>query len=300
MPTGKTYRAKNKSVEKAAPKTTRPPASSRREAAPARTVEEKIKRKFDAVPDRIDIRDWFYHPTLQPLPDQVVNVDRVPEILDQGTEGACTGFALSAVINYQLAYRNLINVRDRDRAVSPRMLYEMARRYDEWPGEDYEGSSARGAMKGWVNHGVCTRTLWPDSKFGPQHLSYDMANQAQRTPGGAYYRVIHTNIRDMHAALYEAGILYATLMVHEGWDQPGPEVASIKYVLAGNSVQKDFPIIGRKGRADSGHAIAVVGYTRDGFIIQNSWYGTVRQYKKSGSQQRISRCGSRGIIRKKF
>lgn len=35
------------------------------------------------------------------------------------------------------------------------MLYELARRYDEWPGEGYEGSSARGAMKGWVRHGVC-------------------------------------------------------------------------------------------------------------------------------------------------
>jgi C1A family cysteine protease len=33
----------------------------------------------------------------------------------------------------------------------------------------------------------------------------------------------------------------------------------------------DLPIISRKGRADSGHAIAIVGYTRDGFIIQNSW-----------------------------
>lgn len=29
----------------------------------------------------------------------------------------------------------------------------MARRYGEWPGENYEGSSARGAMKGWHQHG---------------------------------------------------------------------------------------------------------------------------------------------------
>ena len=34
------------------------------------------------------------------------------------------------------------------------MLYEMARKYDEWPGEHYEGSSARGGMKGWMAHGV--------------------------------------------------------------------------------------------------------------------------------------------------
>ena len=52
------------------------------------------------------------------------------------------------------------SIRDDDE-VSPRMLYEMARRYDEWPGEDYSGSSARGAMKGWHKHGVCSTHHWP-------------------------------------------------------------------------------------------------------------------------------------------
>jgi len=266
-----TNRSAETSVEIAAPKATRAPALSRRGKAPAQTTAEKIKRKLDAVPDRIDIRDWFYQSTLRPLPDQIVNIDLVPEILDQGTEGACTGFALSAVINYQLAHRNLINARNRERAVSPRMLYEMARRYDEWPGEKYEGSSARGAMKGWVAHGVCKRGSWPDDRYGPQHFSYAIANEAQRTPGGAYYRVMHRNVRDMHAALHEAGILYATLMVHQGWDEPGPTKAKITYVLSDNLLERELPIITRKGRADSGHAIAVVGYTQDGFLIQNSW-----------------------------
>ena len=76
------------------------------------------KPKFDAVPDRIDVRDWFYQPRLVPLPDILINCDSVPEILDQGTEGACTGFALAAVINY------LLNERNRKRFASERMLYE--------------------------------------------------------------------------------------------------------------------------------------------------------------------------------
>jgi hypothetical protein len=275
MPTKKSRKQTSQSnavaVESADPKTTRAPALERRSAAPAQTTAEKIKRKLDAVPDRIDVRDWFYEPTLRPLPDQIVNIDHVPEILDQGMEGACTGFALSAVVNFQLAQRNLITARNRERAVSPRMLYEMARRYDEWPGEEYEGSSARGAMKGWVAHGVCKRSSWPDDWYGPQHFSYTLADEAQHTPGGAYYRVLHRNIRDMHAALHEAGILYATLMVHEGWNEPGPMTRQITYYLSGNSLDRELPIIARKGRADSGHAVAIVGYTQDGFIIQNSW-----------------------------
>jgi hypothetical protein len=249
------------------PKTTRPEAAERREPEPVLSAAERIGRKLDAVPDRVDARDFVYHARLSALPDQLVNCAAVPEILDQGNEGACTGFALAAVINFLLRARGL-----GDRRVSPRMLYEMARRYDEWPGEDYDGSSARGGMKGWVRHGVCTRPTWPDDAHGAGSFTQDIAREAQTTPGGAFYRVLHRDIRDMHAALAEVGILYVTLMVHDGWGEPGPLRRTIQYADAfGNQRSLDLPVIQRRGRADSGHAVAIVGYTTEGFIIQNSW-----------------------------
>ena len=64
----------------------------------------------------------------------------------------CTGFGLATVAHYLLIRRHVVPDRT---PVSPRMLYDMARRYDEWEGESYDGSSARGAMKGWYKHGVC-------------------------------------------------------------------------------------------------------------------------------------------------
>ncbi|GEM_PF-194191 len=216
----------------------------------------------NVLPDRVDLRDWPYQPHLRPLPDELVNLDLVPEILDQGREGACTGFALSAVINYLLSNRSL------RRRTSPFMLYEMARKYDEWPGEEYEGSSARGAMKGWLAHGVCERNHWPVS--GMYQLTPDIAKNAMRTPGGAYYRVDHRNIRDMHAALLETGILFATLMVHEGWNDP-QMMTTLTYFSNGNKLTRDIRVIARVGRATGGHAVAIVGYTKNGFIIQNSW-----------------------------
>ncbi len=77
---------------------------------------KKSGRKFDAFPDRIDFRDWSYQPALSPIPDELVNCRFVPEILNQGREGACTGFALAAVINFLLKQRSV------KRSVSPRML----------------------------------------------------------------------------------------------------------------------------------------------------------------------------------
>lgn len=253
-------------VEESSPKTTRPEASSRREPETRPSTAERIGRTLDAVPDRVDARDFVYQPRLGPLPDQLVNCDLVPEILDQGSEGACTGFALAAVIGY------LLKARGMSQRISPRMLYEMARRYDEWPGEEYEGSSARGGMKGWVRHGVCTRDKWPDDKHGPRYFTPEIAKESLLTPGGAFYRVSHRDIRDMHAALAEVGVLYVTLMVHEGWFEPGPMKRTIEYEDAyRNKRRRTLPVIQRQGRAESGHAVAIVGYTLEGFIIQNSW-----------------------------
>src|SRR4051794_36348611 len=82
------------------PKTTRPEAVERREPTPRVSAASRIGRKLDAVPDRVDARDFLYQPRLTALPDQLVSCEGVPEILDQGQEGACTGFALAAVINF--------------------------------------------------------------------------------------------------------------------------------------------------------------------------------------------------------
>lgn len=236
----------------------------------------KINRKKDAFPDKIDVRDWYYQPTLAGLPDQLINCDDVPLILDQGQEGACTGFALAAVVNYHLHQKGFAISRTAKNEVSPRMLYELARKYDEWPGEHYEGSSARGTIKGWVAHGVCQRKIWKDTMHGVRHFTHEIGEHSRAVPGGAYYRLQHKNIRDIHAALYESGIIYATLMVHDGWDDPGfQKGVSARNILNCYDPRRKktwkLPVIRRTRRADSGHAIAVVGYTHDGFIVQNSW-----------------------------
>jgi hypothetical protein len=270
-------RTVNAEADPSAPKTTRPPAESRRPASqeienPDDQAEGRL-HTFDAVPDRVDVRDWFYQPSLAPLADVLCNCDLVPKVLDQGREGACTGYALASVINCLLRQRGL------DKLVSPKMLYDMARRYDEWPGESYSGSSARGAMKGWLRHGVATAKTWPKSK---QDLSFlqavidaktgrTVAHEALEIPGGAFYRVSHREVRHMHAALAELGVLYCTLMVHDGWNKPSGAPVDVHYTRLNNDLKRSFPVIKRDGLATEGHAIAILGYTATGFIILNSW-----------------------------
>src|SRR5262245_24133645 len=173
----------------------------------------RTRRTLDARRDTLDFRDKMYVPTLVEVPVRIALDDYrdlgVP-ILNQGQEGACTGFGLATVANYLLRRGKVVDDRE---PVSPRMLYNMARRYDEWPGEDYSGSSARGAMKGWQKHGVASEKVWPyktaKRKRDPGYTQA-RAVDARKRPLGAYFRVNHKDLVAMHSAIAEVGVLYAT------------------------------------------------------------------------------------------
>jgi hypothetical protein len=212
------------------------------------------RRKFEGVrKDPLDLRDVMYEPSLQELPFRIDKRDKVPMILDQGREGACTGFALAAVANFLIHNRS--DIGPLAESVSARMFYEMAKRYDEWEGEDYEGSSIRGAMKGWHKHGVCTELEWPYTETPPGTLTPARQLAALNRRLGAYFRVRHLHLNHMHSALNEVGILYASAVVHEGWYE----------------VDRTTGKIPLRRTPAGAHAFAIIGYDDDGFWIQNSW-----------------------------
>ena len=66
-------------------------------------------RAFDALPDPLDFRDRMFEPTLVEVPARITLAAyrkwKVP-VLNQGKEGACTGFGLATVANYLLRRRD--------------------------------------------------------------------------------------------------------------------------------------------------------------------------------------------------
>jgi len=237
------------------------------------------KMVLDARPDRLDLRDREYRPHLKSLPVQFPPQDYIETylpcykdndlILNQGEEGACTGFGLAATINY-LIWRDQMNfdidnesldkceLNVKDALVSERMLYHMARVYDEWDGEDYSGSSCRGAVKGWHRHGVCKKSLWEydiSGKFLPPKND-TWSTDALSNTLGAYYRINHKSVVDMQAAIVEVGAIYCSADVHEGWWM---------------RTTRTLEVMNHSNKMIGGHAFCIIGYTQDGFIVQNSW-----------------------------
>lgn len=86
--------------------------------------------------------------------------------LDQGQEGACTGFGeehVQALSPYPQQTSNEI----------AREVYHGARREDEWEGEDYEGSSVNGAMRAARTMGRISAWRWaktlPEARHGTSY-----------------------------------------------------------------------------------------------------------------------------------
>jgi hypothetical protein len=233
-----------------------------------------LGRTLDARPDRLDLRDREFTPQLGSLPQRwpddaelgVVLPAYVAAglVLDQGREGACTGFGLACVVNY-LLFRQVTGVAP----VSARMLFHLARFYDEWPGEDYEGSSCRGALKAWHKHGVCRESLWPyrdargRERFIAPRDGWDL--DALTRTLGVYYRIDHQSVVDLQAAILQVGAVYVSCDVHDGWRPPRVASRAISH--------ESLPRIAalRSPQSLGGHAFALVGFNVQGFIVQNSW-----------------------------
>jgi hypothetical protein len=234
-------------------------------------------KTFDARPDRVDFRDFPYRPPLKSLPHSFPDPSMLEShmnqyfkdemVLDQGDYGACTGFGLAAVINYLNWERTRQSYKSGPwkppGKVSESMLYLNARLYDEWEGEDYEGSSCRGAMKGWHKHGVCTKDMWPYTKGKPgRPVDLDKwREEAGQMVLGAYYRLNAKSIVEMQAAIHEVHAIYVAADAWDSWTR----LENVKH-------WEKAEIAPPKGKDESGgHAFALVGYTPKGFIVQNSW-----------------------------
>ncbi len=169
--------------------------------------------------------------------------------------------------------------RDSALTVSRRMLYEMAQKYDRQAYE--EGSTLRGALRGWNALGVAAERAWVYAA-GDEHgvvegeLGLARMLDAVRRPGAYYFRIDTSDdaamLRTMRQALARGGgsyPLYCSARLHSGWYR----------LFLGDEPGKDRVIRQIHGDEPEGyHAFVIVGYDdhfgpagEAGFWIHNSW-----------------------------
>jgi hypothetical protein len=208
--------------------------------------------RFGCIKDRFDDRDYLmraYMPIIK-LPKNIDYTKTMSPVRDQADEGSCVGFAAAAGMKeYQeiLDYNKLIEL-------SPRFVYEQAKKVDGLPGT--EGTTIRAAMRVLEEKGVCRETLWPYKARYKGKPKKGAFNDAKRFRILTYARILNLNELRMSLATKGPAVL-------------GVEV--FKGML--ETLTGIVPMPEKREKSMGGHAVCAVGYDDKNDLVKfkNSW-----------------------------
>ncbi|MEA1928051.1 MAG: C1 family peptidase, partial [Candidatus Auribacterota bacterium] len=183
-------------------------------------------------------------------PTTVDYTNLMSPVRNQGEEGTCVAFAsVVGIKEFQEKeeHRRLIEL-------SPRYIYHLCKEVDGIP--DQEGTYTRIAMKALAEQGVCTEGCWPYQPYQSDKACPEADEQARPFRIKTYARL--TEIDEMERSLSINGPFMAGIEVFSAWfeDQQGK-----------------IPLPSPGESSLGGHAVCVVGYSREGsyFKFKNSW-----------------------------
>jgi len=215
------------------------------------------------VPDILDKRDFKIERPLKSfftsfLPSEVSYDSYVKRIDDQDGEGCCVGCATSKAL--EVAYLLHKNI---DIDFSIRYVYENGKKKDEWKGEEYEGTSIRGTLKGIKEFGACEENVLP---FIPKQLidtafNDKIKNNAKKYNIKEYYNLFGNtgsiNFWKLKMAIYKYGFAIIGMSLPDNFGRDF--IYDVK-----NVKNMDY---------SSGHAMLIVGYNDKDSVVKvvNSW-----------------------------
>lgn len=219
-----------------------------------------------------DLRDEHYTPSFQLLPpelypDALFDPARpgslATGVRSQKSRPDCVGQALAGLIDIQRRLQQ--SEPDDGFRASGRMLYQLASFYDSYrdlgehgdPGKPPDGiRTLRAAIKAFHHHGVCSGAsgpgAWPEDAWNQTWPSSEQAKAGEQCVLGGYRR-LQPVLNHYHSAIAETRAVLVSAMIHDGWFKPHDGRISL-------------------GTTEGGlHAFLVIGFTKEGFLVLNSW-----------------------------
>jgi C1A family cysteine protease len=230
---------------------------------------EFADRICNLVPSRDTERDWRYEDALAAgalgapaaLPQKVDLRQPWWTVGDQLNTGSCVGWATTdSVLRYLLVQANRLQ---KNELLSPRFVWMSAKETDEFTSRpetfiEGAGTSLKAAADIVRKYGVVLDALLP---FRINTLMY-VGNEnalfaAASTRRAANYFNLGKNQAQWKNWLATRGPILAALSVDATWDNATSTAGRLDTF--------------QPGTVRGGHAIGIVGYTPDRFIIRNSW-----------------------------
>ena len=182
------------------------------------------------------------------------------KIRDQGKSGACVGFATAdGVLRWHYVHKNMMKKTERP---SPRFIWMANKETDDftrYPTTFLEpaGTSTKLALGIAQKYGCVLEDMLPmNGQLSPLRPSVFFAIAAQFRIN-SYYN-LRTDLSSWRTWIATTGPILTRLLVDETWKKATATNGELeKYV------EPDKPY--------GGHAVCLVGYTKNHFIVRNSW-----------------------------
>jgi len=217
------------------------------------------KKKVLNVPETpIDENDWELKQEMVASDDGVNAVefsrrDLTPQVKNQGRIGSCVGHSGRVVYGDTLDFDG--------KEPSAMWIYKKGKIHDPFPGENYSGTTIKGACRGLIKEGCCEEKFWPYVDNEDAQMLEGAAENAAQYKIDAYYTIPKQNHDLIKKALLEE-TLWTSFRVHRHfYYTPKSGIVDSEKYLASDNV--------------GGHAVAMTGWKIiDGDLyweFQNSW-----------------------------
>jgi hypothetical protein len=204
-----------------------------------------------------DPKDWIHDPVRDekkdPLPEEFSRRDICLPVKNQGRIGSCVGHSGRVVLGSANKFQK--------EEPSPMWIYKTGKKYDAWAGEDYSGTSIRGAANGAKHEGCCFESFWPyidDEKSEPK----DGAElDASHKKIHSFYAIPCENTKDIKSTLIDKPLWYAFKVYDYFFSIGFDGIIDTEKYLSSNAV--------------GGHAVCLIGWKSINdklyWEFQNSW-----------------------------
>jgi hypothetical protein len=217
------------------------------------------KNKVLDVPETpVDERDWELKPEMIANSEDI-NLQEfsrrylTPPVKNQGRIGSCVGHSGRVVYGDTLDFNG--------KEPSAMWIYKKGKIHDPFPGEDYSGTTIKGACRGLVKEGCCEEKFWPylDDEDAP--MLEGAAENAAQHKIDSYYVIPRQNHDLIKKTLLQETLWTSIKVNYEFYYTPKSGIVNTEKYLASSPA--------------GGHAIAMTGWKIiEGNLyweFQNSW-----------------------------
>ncbi len=221
---------------------------------------ELSERKFGCHRQKYDPRDKKFLDLVGPqmlemaIPQTVDMRPHCPPVYDQGALGSCTANAIAFICEHAL----MTSKHPREWVPSRKFQYYNELAIDgNLPNDD--GSTNRTGLQVVHKFGFTSETLCP----------YDIPHFAVKPSPAAYASALKERVKDYGAVDQQNDAMKTALAM--GYPIVIGFIVYESFMTQAVAQTGIVPMPGPNERAMGGHAVAIVGYNSQGWIVRNSW-----------------------------